>query len=458
MRAISKYAAALAGLLALASSPSGFIPSLNAAPEGTEGQSGSDITLRTELGQKHHYTEQGGKTYLRIDLEAIRHNEAERTPVNIAIVIDKSGSMNGAKIEQAKEAAIMAVERLGKNDYLSIIAYSDTVDVLLPSTRVNNFTEFRHRIRSIRSNGRTALYAGTKRGINELDSYLDKNRVNRVILLSDGLANVGPSSPDQLEELGRKAAEKGISITTIGLGLGFNEDLMTKLAYASDGNHAFVRHERDLVDIFNKEFGDVLSVVAQDVDIFIDCHIGFRPIRVLGREAEIDGRRVRLKLNQLYAAQEKNLIIEIERTEAVDPGRTPLADVTVAYRSMRDKTRHKVSASPEINYSKDRSLAEGSKVKRVMSSVIEQIATERNERAVSLRDKGKVEEARRVLKDNAAYLRQNAQDLGGSFAPTLNELADKNLKDSKNLDNRNWTASRKEMKARQYKQKTQQSY
>lgn len=456
MRTSLKLTAALAGLLALAGSA---IPSINTLKAASpERQSGSDITLKTELGQDIHYNEQGGKSYLRIDLEGIRRKETERTPVNIAIVIDKSGSMNGAKIEQAKEAAIMAVERLGKNDFLSIIAYSDTVDVLLPSTRVNNFTEFRHRIRSIRANGRTALYAGTKRGINELESYLDKNRVNRVILLSDGLANVGPSKPEDLEDLGRLAAKRGISITTIGLGLGFNEDLMTKLAYASDGNHAFVRHERDLVDIFNKEFGDVLSVVAQDVDIFIDCHIGFRPIRVMGREAEIEGRRIRLNLNQIYAAQEKNLIIEIERTEVVEPGSLPLADVTVAYRSMRDKSRHKVTATPKIIYSNDKDLAEGSTIKRVMSSVIEQIATERNERAVSLRDKGKVGEARRVLEENAAYLRQNAQELGGAFAPTLNEMADKNLKDSKNLEGRNWTASRKEMKARQYKQKTQQSY
>lgn len=451
MRAITTFATALVGLLTMAT----------AQPQPTFAEtpsSGDDLTIRTELGQESYYTEKGGKSYLRIDLEGLRHQEAKRTPVNIAIVIDKSGSMNGAKIEQAKEAAIMAVERLGKEDYLSIISYSDRVDVLLPATRVNNYTEFRHRIRSLRAGGSTALYAGTKRGIDELESYLDRNRVNRVILLSDGLANIGPSRPDQLEELGRRAGAKGISITTIGLGLGFNEDLMTRLAYASDGNHAFVRHERDLVDIFNKEFGDVLSVVAQDVDIIIECHIGFRPRRVLGRDAEIDGRRIRLKMNQLYASQEKQLIIEIERTDSIGEGNHPLADVTIGYRSMRDKSRHELKTRQKISYTKDRSLAERSTNKRVMSSVVEQIATERNERAVSLRDKGKVEEARKELESNAAYLKEKAEKFGGLFAPSLNEMADKNLKDSQNLDARNWAASRKDMKARQYKQKTQQSY
>lgn len=444
MRAINRLFAAIAGLAAI---------SLPAIPA-----TASDITIRTELGQDAYYVGADNKTYLRIDLEGARHRDAPRTPVNIAIVIDKSGSMNGSKIAQAKEAAIMAVESLGRDDYVSIITYSDRVDVLIPSTRVANHTEFRHRIRSIRSHGRTALYAGTKRGINELEEFLDDNRVNRVILLSDGLANVGPSKPADLEALGRMAAGKGISITTIGLGLGFNEDLMTRLAYASDGNHAFVRNERDLVDIFNKEFGDVLSVVAQDVDIIIECEIGFVPRRVLGRDARISGQKIRLSMNQLYAAQEKHIIVEIDVTGRARPGKSPLAHVIVDYRSMKQKSRQKIERRASINFTDEKTRADRSVNKRVMSSVIEQIATARNERAVTLRDKGKVEEARKVLQDNAAYLREEAQNLGGDYAPSLNALAKKNRQDSENLEGSRWTASRKEMKARQYKQKTQQSY
>jgi len=417
-----------------------------------------DITLRTQLGQDTYLNERGTKTYLRVDLEGIRHEQSERTPVNIAIVIDKSGSMGGNKIEQAKEAAIMAVERLNEDDYVSIITYSDRVDVLIPSTRVTNYTQLRHQIRSIRANGRTALYAGTKRGVHELEEFLDENRVNRVILLSDGLANVGPSKPSDLERLGQRAAQKGISITTIGLGLGFNEDLMTKLAYASDGNHAFVRNERDLVDIFNKEFGDVLSVVAQDVEIFIECKIGFRPIRVLGRQAKIEGQSVRLKMNQLYAAQEKHIILEVEVTDTLDEGVAPLADVTIDYRSMKQKSRLKARGQATGEFTKSKSRADNSINKRVMSSVVEQIATEQNEKAVLLRDQGKIKQAKKLLQDNAAYLKKEAENLGENFAPALNEMAKKNKMESQNLEGNNWAASRKSMKARQYRQKTQQSY
>ena len=437
-----------------------YIIGLTAALLGltSTGLKASEVTLNTELGQDSYYYKESGKTFLRLDLEGIRNSEGERPPVNIAIVIDRSGSMNGEKIEQAKEAAIMAVERLGRDDLVSVITYSDTAEVLIPPTYVKSVAPFRHKIRTIRPSGRTALYAGTKRGVDEIVEYLDENKVNRVILLSDGLANIGPSRPSDLEKLGQKAAEQGISITTIGLGLGFNEDLMTRLAYASDGNHAFVRHERDLVDIFNKEFGDVLSVIAQDVEIIIDCHIGFRPIRVLGRDAEIKGQKVHLKMNQLYSAQQKQIILEVEFAATSERDEAPMADIKVDYRSLKDKKRKTVQETASLRYTKDKTAAERSLNKRVMSSVVEQIGTIRNEKAVDLRDKGKIKEAKKVLEENAAYLRQEAQGLGDQYAGALNDLAKKNKMDSENLDEGRWAASRKEMKARQYKLKTQQSY
>ena len=136
--------------------------------------------------------------------------------------------------------------------------------------------------------------------------------MNRVVLISDGLANVGPSSPAEVGELGRQLAGKGISVTTIGLGLDYNEDLMQRLAAASDGNHAFVESPRQLADIFDKEFGDALSIAAQDVTIIIECRAGFKPTRVLGREADISGSTIKLKLNQLQADNERYVVIEME--------------------------------------------------------------------------------------------------------------------------------------------------
>ncbi|MGI9385495.1 MAG: vWA domain-containing protein, partial [Methyloligellaceae bacterium] len=249
---------------------------ISGAPAGAA-DDGPAVKLRAELGRDTILKGTKDRVYLRIDLAGLVHaRPPARPPVNVAIALDRSGPMKGAKIAQAKEAAINAMRRLARHDVVSVAYDHLNVSVIVLA-----------------------------HGIEQLAEYLDRKYVNRVILLSDGLANVGPRSPRAIGEL---AAEQGISITTIGLGLGYNEDLMAKLAFASDGNHAFVEHAGDLAEIFDREFGDVLSVVAQDVEVTITCHVGIRPIRVLGRKVKVSGGSVKVRLNQLYARQKKYLI------------------------------------------------------------------------------------------------------------------------------------------------------
>src|SRR5262249_5389311 len=158
--------------------------------------------------------------------------------------------------DKAKEAALMVLDRLQPNDYLSVITYDSTVDVIVPSSHPSERSQTRELISALTPQGSTALFAGVTNGIEEVGKHLDPHRVNRIILLSDGQANVGPRSPNELGRLGEVAGRQGISITTIGVGLDYNEDLMTQLALASDGNHAFAENATDLASIFQHELGD----------------------------------------------------------------------------------------------------------------------------------------------------------------------------------------------------------
>ena len=229
----------------------------------------ADVEVEAGLGQSVIVTGKGDRVYLKIGLNGLKaHSDERRLPVNIGLVIDRSGSMEADdKIGKAREAARMALSRLDRDDIGSVVAFNHEVDVLLPATRITDKEQIDRAIGKLIADGNTALYDGTKQGIKEVGKFIEKGRVNRVILISDGLANVGPSEPSEVAELGRKAAQKGITISTIGLGLGYNEDLMTKLAYSSDGDHAFVERSEDLAGIFDKEFGNVLSVVAQELVI-----------------------------------------------------------------------------------------------------------------------------------------------------------------------------------------------
>ena len=395
-------------------------------------------------------------TYIKVDLTGFEMEQlGDRTPVNIALVLDKSGSMNGQKMQQAKEAAILAIDRLSPGDVVSVISYDNTARVLVPATEVGDKHAIRERIRSLQAQGGTALFAGVSEGAQELRRFLDANRVNRVILLSDGQANEGPSTPTELGDLGASLIKEGISVTTIGLGLQYNEDLMAQLARRSDGNHSFVEHVDELARIFNQEFGDVLSVVAQNVTVTIDCNEGIRPVRVLGRDAEIDGQQVVVALNQLYSKQDKYIVLEVETQPAARRGALEIARVTTSYANMLTHTTDVLTSTISAQITDSEEVVKRNIDKEAMVATIEQQGILNEERAIFLRDQGRREEAERMLQDNAAFLEANAALYG---ADTLYFGARKSLEAAANLDDARWNQQRKMLRSDHYRAKTQQSY
>jgi Ca-activated chloride channel family protein len=421
------------------------------------------IRIKVEPSQSVLHAGEEAKAYLRVNLEGVPYeSEGQRPPVNLALVIDRSGSMTGPKIEQAKEAAILALSRLSPADRISVIAFDNNVNVIVPSGPFEDFDEMRRRIEALGPGGSTAIYAAVRQAANGVIEGARPDRVSRIILLSDGQANVGPSSPADLERLGREIGGEGVTVTTIGLGLGYSEDLMTRLAYASDGNHAFVERPEQLADIFNKEFGDVLSIVGQDVEIIIECPDGVKPLRALGRDVKIEGRRISYKLNQLGGAQQRYLLIELDVDGKAAKSTSALADVSIAYTDPKTKQRVNLKSKADITFSVSAEEAAKSVNASVAGAVAAQLANERSEEAVKLRDQGKIAEAKKALESNAAYLREEADKLHAlspSAASPLMDMARRNDQDAAKVGSEaEWNSTRKSMKADQYRAKTQQAY
>ncbi len=310
---------------------------------------------------------------------------ARRPLVNMAIVLDKSGSMQGEKIAQARQAAEMALERLGPEDIVSIVLYDTAVQTLVPATKLADRETIYAKIRGIQAGGNTALFAGVSKGAAEARKFFSRDRVNRIVLLSDGLANVGPDSPAELGRLGVALAEEGIVVSTIGFGLDYNEDLMAELALRSDGHHYFAENGVDLARAFDVEFGEAVSVVAQNVTIEIECAEGMRPVRVLGRPAEIAGRRVVVQMSQLFGERERYAILELETPAAPPEAARPVAAVRVSYDNMATEQADTIAKRVSARFSADRAEADQALDKRVMADVVEQIAVENNRKAMALR-------------------------------------------------------------------------
>jgi len=384
--------------------------------------------------------------YLKISLTGAAPRPGGRAAANVAIVLDRSGSMKGEKLVGAKRAAAMAVSRLREGDAVSLVAYDDNVQVLVPATQDAEPELLRAAMESMTAGGSTALFAGVSKAAAEVRNFLDPLRVNRIVLLSDGLANVGPSAPAELAELGSSLKKEGISVSTVGLGLGYNEDLMSRLADRSDGNHSFAENPRDLARIFDVEFGDLLSVTATDVIVRIACGHGVRPVRVLGRQAWIIGGSVEVRLNQLSGGFEKYVLLELD----VPPGRPgasiPLAAVTVDYRNAVDGDTASSRREMELGYSADPAAVERQINRDVVVAVVEQTAVERNQVAIALRDQGDVKRAEAMLLANVGYVDEFARRLDSE---RLRQLAIVNRKDAQQLDDERWGATRKRMRATQ---------
>jgi len=422
---------------------------------------GNSIKLSVEPSQSVLAAGEPNKAYVRVQLEGLPDEEpAARPPVNVALVIDRSGSMRGPKIEQAKEAAILALSRLAPRDRVSVVAFDHNVDVVVPAGPFVDFSEMRRRIASIEPGGRTAIYAAVRQAGQSVSEAVSEGRVSRVILMSDGQANVGPSSPADLEHLGRELASQGISVTTIGLGLDYSEELMTRLALASDGNHAFVENPEQLADIFNKEFGDVFSVAGQDAEVEIECPEGVEPLRGMGRDVKVQGRRASFQLNRIGVKQERYVVLELQLSKGVAQGSAAIANVNASYVDPKTKQRIKMAGKASVSFSASQDEVNRSGNASVSASVAAQVANEVSEKAVAARDAGNVEEARKRLEQNAATLRAEAGRLASSpaAAAPLRKLSEKNEADARALSSENWNKQRKSMTEDQYRAKTQQAY
>jgi Ca-activated chloride channel family protein len=352
------------------------------------------------------------RAILKVTLDAPASPDyRKRPPVNLAIVLDRSGSMSGRKLSKAKEGAITALRRLSPEDIFSLVAYNHLVDTIVPARPVRNPESIEAQIRQIRAGGNTALFGGVAQGASEVRRFISEDYVHRVILLSDGLANVGPNTPEDLGRLGAALIKERISVTTVGVGTDYNEDLMTRLSKNSDGNTYFVESSADLPRIFASELGEVLNVVAQEVRSIIRLADHVRPLRIIGRDGRIRGRSVEFNLNQLYGNQEKYALVEVEIAGGHDGESREIAYAETFYHN--PFTRRQDTASDRLVawFTDDHLKVDQSANPAVQREYELNLNAVAQEEAIALSDDGRRKEAAQALKKSAHRLKATGRKL-----------------------------------------------
>jgi Ca-activated chloride channel homolog len=207
---------------------------------------------------------------VRLQAPAAPQQAAERSPLNLAIVLDRSGSMGGPPLHEAKRCAGMIVDRLGTRDRAALVVYDDGVDVLVPTMQTADKAAFHSAIASIHEGGCTNLHGGWLKGAELMAAVAHANTLTRILLLSDGQANEGVLDLDIIAQQCSELAGVGVTTSTYGLGRHFNEDLMIRMANAGHGNSYYGETAEDLMDPFGEEFDLLAALCAKQIHLHAD--------------------------------------------------------------------------------------------------------------------------------------------------------------------------------------------
>jgi Ca-activated chloride channel family protein len=244
----------------------------------------------------------------------------ERVPLNISLVVDRSGSMSGDKLNYVKKAVDFVIDNLKSEDTLSIVQYDDEIDVVSKSAKVTDKKALHEKVKRIKARNMTNLSGGMMEGYAQVKSTKAEGYVNRVLLLSDGLANAGITAPEQLQQIAQKKfREAGIALSTFGVGADFNEVLMTNLSEYGGANYYFIDMPDKIPQIFAQELEGLLSVVAQNTTLEVAFPQNYlKCTQVYGFPANIAADKVSVNFNDVVAEEEKAVLIKFEVTRTPD--------------------------------------------------------------------------------------------------------------------------------------------
>jgi Ca-activated chloride channel family protein len=303
------------------------LPLVTATPQPQDGA----LTLSGKLSGA--YVLAGpSEAFAWLELKARPPEAGRRVPVSLALVLDRSGSMSGRKLADAKRAALELVGRLTPEDRLALVDYGSDVRVL-PSRQVTDAVraELLQALEALREEGSTNLSGGLTEAARALRPHLKEYRVSRAILLSDGQPTMGLVLEPDLLRLARSLREEGITVSALGVGADFQESLMRGMAEQGGGFSGFIDDSARLAEVFSRELDQATRTVARGVELELALPDAVQHVEVLGVASTREGRGVKVPLYDLAGDQSVRVVARLTlRTGATD-GEVPLLDARVRY-------------------------------------------------------------------------------------------------------------------------------
>lgn len=372
---------------------------------------GQTVTVGGSPGQTQIVVGQNGEVYVGVWIDATNQvTQTVRAPVDLSLVVDTSGSMAGEKIANARMAAQSLLETLHDGDIVSIYAFSDGVYEFAPPTVVSAQTRgaLMQAVQRFEAAGSTNLFGGMSAGIARVAQAPSSHTVRRVMLISDGMANVGPSDPASLGDLAARGTEHGIQVSAIGVGTDYDERTLAQLAVRSAGRLYHLATPSQMAVILREEMGLLAQTVATDAYIEVVPAPGVVIIEGLTTGSVIENGKLRIPVGSVFAGMHRDLLFRA-RVDSSRPGNRPLATARVVYREASAARAERIAETPlVIAATPDARAAATSRNDRVETLVATYHASRSQMRAAEALNRGDAATAERELAQAEAQVRTAA--------------------------------------------------
>lgn len=398
-----------------AASPFGFVnagptvlnPGKNSAMFVGDGAKGMISLSHTRVGPSQQ------RVYAEVRMVADQASRPGlRAPISMAVVLDTSGSMSGDKIEDARRSVLELIQNMRDDDEIAFVRYSDTSELVQPLARVGEVrTSLTRRIRQLNADGGTNIPAGLQKGLSALDGARE-GRVKRIVLVSDGL----DGTRAQAENLARRSFSSGITVSSLGIGLDFDESYMGSLAKSGHGNFAFVNEKESVAAFLKHELDETATTTVENAKVTLALGNAVRFVSATGADAtRNDDGSVTLAIGSMFAGDERRVIVELDVS-----GANEHRDVTASAKWTRVGAGNVVAQASTLSMSTG-TLAEveAGRDGAVFASAVSVIASKNQVEAAAAYASGDSAKAARIVTDNEEALGAAIQAAPAAVAGSL---------------------------------------
>ncbi|XXX71688.1 VWA domain-containing protein [Sorangium sp. So ce134] len=387
-----------------------------AAVDPSRFTAGSRLMLEGRVGHAR-LPRSAQETFLMFEVRSDDAPARAQARASLSLVIDRSGSMKGTRLANAVQAATTAVSRMNDGDVVSVVTFDTRTAVVVPPTTVGPDTRGRilASVRGISLGGDTCISCGIEEGLSLLGQA--GGGVSRMLVLSDGDANHGVRDLPGFRAIAQRARDRGVSITTIGVDVDYNEKILSAIALDSNGRHYFVENDAALARIFEAEAEQLTASVASGAELAIDLAPGVTLDRVFDRSFRRAGGQVIVPLGAFAAGEVKTVLLKVRLggLGGDGSGASPIADVGLTYRDLVAKSDARCEGKLGVAIA-DRD-ADASELDALVAGRVQRSETAATlKQANFLFEQGRLDEARSKLEAQQRSLR-SAADKAKRVAP-----------------------------------------